>query len=127
MVFDSFCFFIALLHRKEVTFETLVPFNVMLSVGFYASQAAVLLMTIERSIIISKPLIWNEILPRKRMLLFMLCSWIVVVTSTTVIWYIIGYKNSIRSGLNVLIVWPILRITFVLSTEAVNIYSHPEY
>ena len=34
-----------------------------------APQKVVLLVTIERSIVIAKPLTWNEILPRKRMLL----------------------------------------------------------
>ena len=65
---------------NEETNETLQSFHLMWLVGYYASQAAVLLMTIERSIVITKPLIWNEILPRKRILLFMLCSWIAVVT-----------------------------------------------
>ena len=70
----SFCLNILWLHGNEVTFETLLLFYFMWNVGFLASQAAVLLMTIERSIVITKPLTWNEILPRKRMLLFMLCS-----------------------------------------------------
>ena len=82
----SFCLDILLLNQNEVTYETLVLFMTMSNVGYYASQAAVLLMTIERSIVISKPLTWNEILPRKRMLLFMLCSWIAVVTSVALIY-----------------------------------------
>ena len=76
----SFCFNIVLLHLNEETYATLQSFHVMWLVGYYASQAAVLLMTIERSIVITKPLTWNEILQRKRVLLFMLCSWIAVVT-----------------------------------------------
>ena len=75
----SFCSYIVLLHRNEATYKIHLLFIVMSLVGYFASQAAVLLMTIERSIVITKPLTWNEILPRKRMLLFMLCSWIAVV------------------------------------------------
>ena len=76
----SFCFNIVSLHLNEETYATLQSFHVMWLVGYYASQAEVLLMTIERSIVITKPLTWNEILQRKRVLLFMLCSWIAVVT-----------------------------------------------
>ena len=81
----SFCFYIVL-NGNGLAYETLRPFVTMHYVGYYQSQAAVLLMTIERSIVISKPLTWNEILPRKRMLLFMLCSWIAVVTSVALIY-----------------------------------------
>ena len=65
-----FCYFILLLNRNEVTYIFL-PFIVMYNVGYFASQAAVVLMTIERSIVITKPLTWNEILPRKRMLYYL--------------------------------------------------------
>ena len=106
---------------NEKTFEKLLPFYMMHHVGFLASQAAVLLMTIERSIVITKPLTWNEILPRKRMLLFMLCSWIAVVTSAAVIYYFLRYKST-RQGAIVLLVWNTLCTVFLLSTVAVNIY-----
>ena len=118
----SFCFYIILLHRNEVTFETLLPFGMMFNVGILASQAAVLLMTIERSIVISKPLTWNEILPRRRMLLFMLCSWIAVVTLVAIIFYLLWYKNTERQGLIVLHVWSTLHTVLLLSAAAVNIY-----
>ena len=87
--FVIFCFFIVLLHRIEVTYETLLMFNVACYVGYFASRAAVLLMTNERSIVITKPLTWNDIVPRKRMLLFMLWSWIAVVTLTAVYHYLL--------------------------------------
>ena len=116
-----FCFFIVL-NGNELTYETLAPFLMMYYLGFLASQAAVFLMTIERSIVISKPLTWNEILPRKRMLLFMICSWIAVVTTAAVNHYLFWYKSNVRLAMNVQIVLCILRIIFVLSTAAVNIY-----
>ena len=40
---------------NEETNETLQSFHLMWLVGYYASQAAVLLMTIERSVVITKP------------------------------------------------------------------------
>ena len=67
----SFIYHIVLLHRNEVTYETLLLLSVVCSVGYFASQVAVLLMTIERSIVITKPLTWNDILPRKRMLYYL--------------------------------------------------------
>ena len=48
----SFCFFIVR-NGNEVTYEKLLPFIMMSNVGYLASQAAVFLMTIERSIVIS--------------------------------------------------------------------------
>ena len=116
-----FCLFI-ILDGNELTNEKLLPPLLMVDVGFLVSQAAVFLMTIERSIVISKPLIWNEILPRKRMLLIMLCSWIAVVTSVAVIHYLLVYKNNVREGLIVLIVVCTLRTILLLFTAAVNIF-----
>ena len=117
--FGGFCSYIVLLHRNEVTFETLLPFFVVF-VGYFASQAAVLLMTIERSIVIAKPLTWNEILPRKRMLLFMLCSWIAVVTLVAVYFYFI-WKTYIWIKELILVAF-IFHLVFLLSLTAVNIY-----
>ena len=76
----KFCYYIVLEHPNEVTDEIWLSFSMMSNLGYYASQAAVLLVTIERSIVITKPLTWNKILPRKRMLLFIFGSWIAVVT-----------------------------------------------
>ena len=117
-----FCFIIALLYPNELAIKQSRPLLDSMCAGFYlASQTAVLLMTIERSIVVAKPLTWNEILPRKRMLLFMLCSWIAVVTTSTVIGYLLGYKN-IRQGAIVIHVWNTLHTVFLLSAAAVNIY-----
>ena len=55
-----FCFNIVLLHRNKARYKIWLSFVVMWLVGYFASQAAVLLMTIERSIVITKPLTWNE-------------------------------------------------------------------
>ena len=63
----SFCVFVL----NEARFEIWLSFLVMWHVGYFASQVAVLLMTIERSIVITKPLTWNDILPRKRMLYYL--------------------------------------------------------
>ena len=93
----------------------------MSNVGFLASQAAVLLMTIKRSIVISKPLTWNAILPRKRMLLFMLCSWKAVVTSVAVMHYLYGDENNVSQGAIVALVWTTLRTVILLSAAALNI------
>ena len=117
----TFCFFIVW-NGNEVTYEKLLPYIMMSNVGFLASQVAVLLMTIERSIVISKPLTWNEILPRKRMLLFMLCSWIAVVTSVAVIYYLYENENNVSQGAIVALVWTTLRTVFLLSAAAINIY-----
>ena len=128
----SFCYIIVWLHRNEVTYETVLLFQFMWNVGYFASQAAVLLMTIERSIVIAKPLKWNEILPRKRMLLFMICSWIAVVTLLGVYhyfrWkqfnevYYTKYFELRRKGNTVELVMYTLHTVFLLSAAAVNIY-----
>ena len=110
----SFCFFIVR-NENEVTYEKLLLFFMMSCVGYLASQAAVLLMTIERSIVITKPLTWNEILPRKIMLLFMLCSWIAVVTSAAVIHYLLWYKNTVRQGSFVYFTYGLLYVLYLYS------------
>ena len=83
-------------------------------------RAAVLLMTIERSIVITKPLTWNEILPRKRMLLFMLCSWIAVVTLVAVYHYLLWKTYPWSQELR--LVGFTFHLVFLLSSAAVNIY-----
>ena len=115
----TFCFFIVW-NGNEVTYEKLLPYIMMSNVGFLASQVAVLLMTIERSIVISKPLTWNEILPRKRMLLFMLCSWIAVVTLVAVYHYLL-WKTYLWSQ-ELRLVGFTFHLVFLLSSAAVNIY-----
>ena len=116
----SFCLNIVLLHRNEARYEIWLSFNVMCLVGYFASQAAVLLMTIERSIVITKPLTWNEILPRKRMLLFMLCSWMAVVTLVAVNYYFLWKTYIWRK--EIILVASIFHLVFLLSSAAVNIY-----
>ena len=122
----SFCFYIVELHANEVRTKKLIPLIMMFSFGYIASLAAVLLMTIESSIVISKPLTSNEILPRKRMLLFILCSWIAVaVTLLGVIYYFRGrIENTGRKGVNSSLghVNSALHTVFLFSTAAVNIY-----
>ena len=128
----SFCLYIVLLHANDETFETFLWLRLLLDVGYFASQAAVLLMAIERSIVITKPLTWNEILPRKRMLLFMLCFWIAVVTLVAVFHYFSlkafdeeYYTNSFelrRKANTVQLIMYTLHTIFLLSTAAVNIY-----
>ena len=115
----TFCFFIVS-NGNEVTYEKLLPYIMMSNVGFLASQVAVLLMTIERSIVISKPLTWNEILPRKRMLLFMLCSWIAVVTLVAVYHYLLWKTYPWSQELR--LVGFTFHLVFLLSSAAVNIY-----
>ena len=85
-------------------------------------RAAVLLMTIERSIVITKPLTWNEILPRKRMLLFILCYWIAVVTSVALVINLILTGHTSVKIFTVHLVIPTLHSRFLLFTAAVNIY-----
>ena len=51
----SFCFNIVSLHRNKARYEIWLSFVVMWLVGYFASQAAVLLITIERSIVIQNP------------------------------------------------------------------------
>ena len=85
-------------------------------------RAAVLLMTIERSIVITKPLTWNEILPRKRMLLFMLCSWMAVVTLLAVSIYLRLIQYTLGETFTVVVVINTLQTLFLLFTAAVNIY-----
>ena len=119
----SFCSYIVSLHRfNEARYKIFLLFLLMYYVGYFTSQAAVLLMTIERSIVITKPLTWNEILPRKRMSLFMLCSWIAVVTlqAVSVSFFLIQFTWGKR--LTVLVVMYTLHTLFLLSTAAVNIY-----
>ena len=119
----NFCFNIVLSHRNEVTFETVMSSNSVPIVGHFASQAAVFLMTIERSIVITKPLTWNEILPRKRMLLIMLCSWITIVTLVAVYFYFLFLTEYSRGErFTVLVVIFILQTLLQISTVAVNIY-----
>ena len=122
----SFCFYTIELHPYEVRTEKLLPLIIMYSFGYLASLAAVLLMTIERSIVISKPLTWNKILPRKRMLLLMLCSWIAVaVTLLGVIYYFRGrIEYTGGQGVNSTLgqVNSTLHTVFLFSTAAVNIY-----
>ena len=113
----SSCFYIVLLHRNE---GTLKQFYVMSTVGYFASQTTVFLMTIERSIVITKPLTWNDILPRKRMLLIMLCSWIAVVTLVVFYFYLIWKAYTWSEGLHLVV--HILRFVFLISSAAVNIY-----
>ena len=111
----KFCFYIVLEHPNEVTDEIWLSFSTMSNLGYYASQAAVLLMAIERSIVITKPLTWNEILPRKRMLLFIFGSWIAVVTLLAVFYYFListEYIGRRRVGM----VINILHTLFLLST-----------
>ena len=117
-----FCFYIVSLHQNEARYETWRSFQVMFHVGFNASQAAVLLMTIERSVVITKPLTWNEILPRKRMFPLMLCSWIAVVTLVAVTIYFLWTEYTWGERFTVLIVICTLHTLFLLSTAAVNIY-----
>ena len=117
----SFCSYIVSLHRfNEARYKIFLLFLLMYYVGYFTSQAAVLLMTIERSIVITKPLTWNEILPRKRMLLFMLCSWIAVVTLLAFSFFFFQYTR--RESFTVLMVISTLHTLFLLSTAAVNIY-----
>ena len=115
----TFCYFILLLHRNEVRYIFL-PFIVRNNVGYISSQAAVLLMTIERSIVIRKPLTWNEILPRKRMLLFMICSWITVVALLAVNQYLVWKTYIWHQELRLVVL--IFHLVFLLSSAAVNIY-----
>ena len=113
----SFCFNIASLHRNEARYEIWLSFNVMWLVGYFASQAAILLMTIERSIVITKPLTWNAILPRERMLLLMLCSWIAVVTLVAGSIYLIWTEFTWGKRLTVPVVISTLHTLFLLFTQ----------
>ena len=116
-----FCFIIALLYPNELAIKQSRPLLDSMCAGFYlASQTAVLLMTIERSIVVAKPLTWNEILPRKRMLLFMLCSWIAVVTLVAVYHYLL-WKTYLWSQ-ELRLVGFTFHLVFLLSSAAVNIY-----
>ena len=81
-----------------------------------ASVIAVLLMTIERSVVIAKPLTWNMILPRKRLLLIMIASWIAV--TLLAVLYNMFWKIDTSAGM----VLFILPTVFILFTAAVNIY-----
>ena len=84
-------------------------------------------MTIERSIVITKPLTWNEILPRKRMLLFMLCSWIAVVTLIALsLFFILTEHTSVKTS-TVQVVISTLHSLFLLFTAAVNIYMFKKH
>ena len=112
------CYYILLLCPNEWTIKKSLPllfFSIHLGF-FFASQAAVLFMTIERSIVISKPLTWNAILPRKRMLLLMLCSWIAVTLSIVLVFFLWDVDRFIRVAIH------ILCNGLLLSTIAVNIY-----
>ena len=110
-----FCFIIALLYPNELAIKQSRPLLDSMCAGFYlASQTAVLLMTIERSIVVAKPLTWNEILPRKRMLLFMLCSWIAVVTLIALsLFFILTEHTSVKTS----------TVQVVISTYIVYFYS----
>ena len=113
-----FCFIIALLYPNELAIKQSRPLLDSMCAGFYlASQTAVLLMTIERSIVVAKPLTWNEILPRKRMLLFMLCSWIAVAL-LAVLYYLLWKPDDGGVTVVMFILLPVI----LLSTAVVNIY-----
>ena len=110
--FSRFCYFILALYPNQLTLKKV--FEAMY-IGFYlASQVAVLLMAIERLVVITKPLTWNEILPQKRMLLFMLGSWIAVML-LIVLDYFIAF-------LGVRQVWLFFVLVILSSTAAVNMY-----
>ena len=112
------CFCIVLLRSNELTIEKSLP-RLLYSIVFgffFASQAAVLFMTIERSIVITKPLTWNAILPRKRMLLFMLCSWIAISLIIVLVYFLWEVDRFVRVAIH------ILCFGLLLSTAAVNIY-----
>ena len=117
-----FCCNIVWLHGNGARSEIYLSFGVMWDIGYLASLAAVFLMTIERSIVITKPLIWNEMLPRKRMLLFMLCSWKAVVTLLAVYIYLWLIQYTWGEGSTVVMVINTLQTLFLLFTAAVNIY-----
>ena len=109
--FSRFCYFILALYPNQLTLKKV--FEAMY-IGFYlASQVAVLLMAIERLVVITKPLTWNEILPQKIML-FMLGSWIAVML-LIVLDYFIAF-------LGVRQVWLFFVLVILSSTAAVNIY-----
>ena len=115
---SRFCFFIVLLYPNELAIVKSLPLFESMSAGFYlASETAVLLMSIERSIVITKPLTWTAILPRKRMLLFIICSWIAV-TLLAVLYYLF-WKPSFGG---VAVAMFILHLVLLLFAGAVNIY-----
>ena len=112
------CYYIVLLRSNELTIQKSLPrLSHSILVGFFfASQAAVLFMTIERSIVVAKPLTWNAILPRERMLLFMLCSWIAITLITVLVYFLWEVDRFVRVAIH------ILCLGLLLSTAAVNIY-----
>ena len=114
------CYYNVLLSPNEWTIEKSIPllfYSIHLGF-FFASEAAVLFMTIERSIVITKPLTWNAILPRKRMLLFMLCSWIAITLIIVLVYFFWVVDRFVRVAVH------ILCLGLLLSTVAVNIYMY---
>ena len=113
--FSRFCYFILALHPNALKVKkSLRVFEAMCICFYLVSLAAVLLMAIERLVVITKPLTWNEILPQKRMLLFMLGSWIAVILLIVLDYFIVF--------LGVSQVWIIFVLVILSSTAAVNVY-----
>ena len=114
--FSRTCYFIVRLHPIELKGKKSGPLFSSMCYGSYsASLIAVLLMSIERSIVIAKPLTWNKILPRKRMSLFIICSW-TTVTLLAVLDYLLFKKWNDE------MVMFILQLIIQLFAAAVNIY-----
>ena len=109
-----FYFIIRLLHPNEIAI--LLHLDSMCAGFQLASVIAVLLMTIERSVVIAKPLRWNMILPRKRLLLIMIASWIAV--TLLAVLYNMFWKIDMSDGMVIFILPPV----FILFTAAVNIF-----
>ena len=109
-----FYFIIRLLHPNEIAI--LLHLDSMCAGFQLASVIAVLLMTIERSVVIAKPLTWSTILPRKRILLIMIGSWIAV--TLLAVLYNMFWKIDMSDGMVIFILPPV----FILFTAAVNIF-----
>ena len=113
-----FCYFMVLLYPNELAIMKSLPLFESMCAGFYlASETAVLLMTIERSIVVAKPLTWTAILPRERMLLFIICSWIAV-TLLAMLYYFFWKVDYSGVAVVMFILYPV----FLLFTAVVNIY-----
>ena len=124
------CYYDVLLRQNELTIEKSLPLLIYsISHGFFfASQAAVLLMTFERSIVITKPLTWNAILPRKRMLLFMLCSWIAITLIIVLVYFFWEVNWFVRVAIQIICLGLLLStVSSVLNEDKLRYNIHVNF